>query len=223
MSKLLRIERRKSRQVGQEWLTIYSDLMTNLMLFFLMLFALTRLDTTDKTKVYQSFQKSFTTIQEKARFRKVIHVEKKAEEDITEMVAQLDGMSDVAKINVSEQYIKMRLPSPVLFDPGKHILKDEGKRVLSQIADILKPLIHEVVVEGHSDMQALSQKSKYFSNWELSGARALNAINHLVLLGIDPKRLSAVAYGPYHPLYPNDTEENRTKNRRIEINIIREK
>ena len=69
----------------------------------------------------------------------------------------------------------------------------------------------------------IARMAEYFSNWELSGARALTAINHLVKLGIDPKRLSAVAYGPYHPLYPNDTEENRTKNRRIEINIIREK
>lgn len=223
LNKVRIFERRKSQQGSNEWLTIYSDLMTNLMLFFLMLFALTRLSTEEKSRVYNSLKKNFTTIQEQSRFKKVVSIKKETEDNVSELLSQLEGMTDIAKINISEQYIKMRLPSPVLFEPGSVEMNEKGKIILGQIAQILKPILHEIVVEGHSDIQPVSDSSKYFSNWELSGARALAAVNCLVEQGIDPKRLSAVGYGPYHPIYPNDTKENRSKNRRIEINIVREK
>jgi chemotaxis protein MotB len=58
------------------------------------------------------------------------------------------------------------------------------------------------------------------SNWELSAARALSVVKFLFTHGgIDPARLSAVGYGEYRPIAPNDTEINRQKNRRIEIYV----
>ena len=218
------LDRRKSQQGGTVWLTIYSDLTTNLMLFFLMLFAITRLSAEEKSRVYNSLRKDFTTIQEKNRFEEVLKVEKKVKDDISELVSQFSGGSgDLLKINVSEQYIKMRLPSPVLFDVGSAELKMDGKAVLDQISEILKPLPHEVVIEGHSDNTPVSISSEYFSNWELSGMRALAAVRYLITRDIDPNNISAISYGSYHPLFPNDTAENRASNRRIEINIVREK
>ena len=60
------------------------------------------------------------------------------------------------------------------------------------------------------------------SNWELSTKRAVNVLRFLIEKGkVNPDRLSAVGYGPTRPIAPNDTEENRRKNRRVEIVILR--
>ncbi len=222
MSIIKFINRRKTGQSSQEWMIIYSDLMTNLMLFFLMLFALTRLSLEDKSKVYQSLKKDFTTIQEKSKFHEVLKIEKQAEDEITAMASQFEEMGNLLKVNINEQYIKLRLPSPILFDSGNTELKNEGKQVLTQIAEIVHSMPHEIVVEGHTDATPVTRSRRYISNWELSGMRALAALQHLIKKDISPKRLSAVAYGQLHPLFPNDTEDNRRKNRRIEINIVKE-
>lgn len=211
-------ERRKGQQLGKEWLTIYCDLMTNLMLFFLMLFALTRFSSEDRYTVYQSLKRDFTTIERKATFKKVLKIERKTEYEMAELFFDMGALP---KISVTEKYIKMRLPSPVLFDPGKAELKTEGKKVLSQIAAILGPISQEVVIEGHTDSRPLKEDSKFVSNWELAGSRALAAVKYLVTQGIQPRRLSAVPYSFYRPLCPDDSEENMSKNRRIEIKIVR--
>jgi chemotaxis protein MotB len=210
--------RRLGQHTGKEWLTVYSDMMTNLMLFFLMLFAMTSLSAEEKDKIYNSMKKNMSTIQEKARFKEIVRVEKETKDKITEVVSQYN----MARIDVSEKYISINLPNPILFEVASEELMDEGKEVLAQLAQVFKTIPQEIVVEGHTDNQPLGGKMKYFSNWELSAARAMTAVNQLISRGINPSRLSAVAFGQYHSIYPNDTEENRAKNRRIEINILRE-
>lgn len=212
-----RKERRRSIGFGKEWMIIYSDLMTNLMLFFLMLFALTRLTLQDQDKVHQSMRKDFTTIQEKVRFQEVIRIEKGTEDEISVLMSQY-GMS----INVSERFINIQLPNPILFEVGKAELKEEGKNILEQISQIIVDGHQQIIIKGHTDNQPLGAGAEFFSNWELSAARAVSAVNYLVLKGIDSERLSAIAQGEHHPVAPNDSEENMERNRRIEISIVKE-
>lgn len=212
-----RKERRRSIGFGKEWMIIYSDLMTNLMLFFLMLFALTRLTLQDQDKVHQSMRKDFTTIQEKVRFQEVIRIEKGTEDKISALMSQY-GMS----INVSERFINIQLPNPILFEVGKAELKEEGKNILYQISQIIVDGHQQIIIKGHTDNQPLGAGAEFFSNWELSAARAVSAVNYLVLKGIDSERLSAIAQGEHHPVAPNDSEENMERNRRIEISIVKE-
>jgi chemotaxis protein MotB len=212
------LDRRLGERTQKEWLTVYSDMMTNLMLFFLMLFAMTGLSADEKSRIYDSMKRSFTTIKEKARFKEVLRVEKETKDKISEVVSRYD----MARISVSEKYININLPNPILFKLGGEELMDEGKEVLDQLARVFKTIHHQIVVEGHTDNQPVLEGSRYFSNWELSAARAMAAVNYLISGEISPSRVSAVAYGEHHPLFPNDTEESRAKNRRIEINILRE-
>ncbi|MCX7910505.1 MAG: OmpA family protein, partial [Endomicrobia bacterium] len=109
---------------------------------------------------------------------------------------------------------------PVLFDIGKAELKDTALSVLSEVAESLKPVSNEIVVEGHTDNLPI-YGGRYRSNWELSAARAFSVRDYLIKQGIDERRISCVGYGEYRPVAPNDTEENRAKNRRIEIKIIK--
>jgi chemotaxis protein MotB len=197
------------------WLTIYSDLMTNLMLFFLMLFGTSRMATDIQKTIYKSIRMEFVRKEE-------ILVEKE-EEAIKRMVDYVEErrLSGFATVKVSEQRVRIMLADPVLFDLGESELRPSAIPVLHQVAGLLKDIPNAVLVEGHTDDKPIVG-GKFHSNWELSAARAFNVIRYFIEdENIQPERLSAVGYGEYRPLYPNDSEENRAKNRRIEINIVR--
>jgi chemotaxis protein MotB len=192
------------------WLTIYSDLMTNLTLFFLILFAFTRLSAVQQKKLAQVFSNMGV--------RKTVPVEEpKKEEDNLEK-----KLDQFAKVETTEKYIKIVMPTPVLFDLGKADVKPEAKAVLHEIADIIRDKPNEIIVEGHTDNLPI-YGGEFSSNWELSAARAFNVIEYFIKEeNISPERLIALGYGEYRPVAPNDTEENRRLNRRIEIKIVKE-
>jgi len=197
------------------WLTIYSDLMTNLMLFFLMLFGTSRMALDLQKAIYKSIQREFSK-------EEYVFV-KREEEAIKKMVDYVEErrLSGFATIKVSEQRVKIMLANPVLFDLGKSELKPSAIFVLHQVAELLRDIPNAVLVEGHTDDRPITG-GNFRSNWELSAARAFSVIRYFIEKeNIIPERLSAVGYGEYKPFYPNDTEENRAKNRRIEINIVR--
>lgn len=197
------------------WLTIYSDLMTNLMLFFLMLFGTSRMATEVQKTIYKSIRAQFSREEE--------IFAKKEEDAIKKMLTYVEErrLRGFATVKVSEQRVKIMLADPVLFDLGESELKPSAIVVLRQVARLLEDIPNAVLVEGHTDDRPIIG-DKFRSNWELSTARAFGVIRYFIEQeNIAPERLSAVGYGEYRPLYPNDTEENRAKNRRIEINIVR--
>lgn len=214
---VLRTEEKEMGRRGKSpiWLTIYSDLMTNLMLFFLMLFGTSRMATDVQKTIYKTIRTEFS--------RKEIIFVKKEEEAIKKMVDYVEErrLRGFATIKVSEQRVKIMLANPVLFDLGESELKPSAIPVLHQVAELLKDIPNAVLVEGHTDDRPVTG-GDFRSNWELSAARAFGVIRYFIEEeNIPPERLSAVGYGEYRSLYPNDTEENRAKNRRIEINIVR--
>jgi chemotaxis protein MotB len=140
----------------------------------------------------------------------------------------LDSMkSEISKGEVTISELKgkltVNLVESVLFDSGKAEVKPNGLVVLQKVIDILKNIKDKAIrVEGHTDnvpiVGALTRK--YPTNWELSAARAINVARYLQQQGLDPALLGAVAYGEYKPVAPNDTDEGRAKNRRIEIVLV---
>ena len=140
----------------------------------------------------------------------------------------LDSMkSEISKGEVTISELKgkltVNLVESVLFDSGKAEVKPNGLVVLQKVIDILKSIKDKVIrIEGHTDnvpiVGALTRK--YPTNWELAAARAINVARYLQQQGIDPAFLAAVAYGEYKPVAPNDTDEGRAKNRRIEIVLV---
>jgi chemotaxis protein MotB len=140
----------------------------------------------------------------------------------------LDSMkSEISKGEVTISELKgkltVNLVESVLFDSGKAEVKPNGLVVLQKVIDILKGIKDKAIrIEGHTDnvpiVGALARK--YPTNWELSAARAINVARYLQQQGIDPALLAAVGYGEYKPVAPNDTDEGRAKNRRIEIVLV---
>ncbi len=106
----------------------------------------------------------------------------------------------------------------ILFDSGASKIKEESISVLQSILATLKDYPNEkFVIEGHTDSsgsQAVNQR--------LSEERANAVKAYLTTNGIDGNRLSAKGYGETKPVADNTTNEGKAKNRRIEINLIKE-
>lgn len=203
------------------WMIIYTDMITNLMIFFLMSYCLTWLNEKDRQIAASSFAETFGGKKnEVAETEKGL--EKKRQNEIEEQEnIEKNAKKQFANVEVNEEKIKIVLPSPVLFDSGSANLKSETVATLHDISNLIRNTTNRVVVEGHTDNIPISG-GEFDSNWDLSAARAFSVIRHLIdKEKIEPKRLSAVGYGEFRPKSPNDNPENRARNRRIEINIIK--
>jgi chemotaxis protein MotB len=138
------------------------------------------------------------------------------------LVSQFKSLTDAGKLQVEirENRMIVRLGDKILFDPGKTDLKPEGKEALKQVTAVLKELLNRnFQVAGHTDNIPI-KSAKFRSNWDLSTARAVEVTNFMISAGMEPKRLSAAGYAAESPVAPNDTPENKAKNRRIEITLV---
>lgn len=132
---------------------------------------------------------------------------------------------EISKGNITIQQVRDRLTinmvDRVLFDSGQAEVKPAGQAVLKQVSDLLNTVTDKQIrIEGHTDNVPISVKlqSRYKTNWELSTARATAVVRYLIDQGgVDPRHLSAVGHADTQPVAPNDTDEGRAANRRIEI------
>lgn len=170
-------------------MTAYADLMTELVCFFVILYALS-------AALNKNMQDAKSQIEEMM--------------GKGELQGQVQMDKEGLRITLEEQ------GSVAFFESGRSEITEDMKRKLEKISPILKNLSakHDIVVEGHTDVVPIRTK-QFASNWELSTARATSVVKHLLEIDFAPKRLSAVGYGEYHPSVPNDSPENRQKNRRV--------
>ncbi|MBI5882966.1 MAG: OmpA family protein [Elusimicrobia bacterium] len=112
----------------------------------------------------------------------------------------------------------------ILFDSGESMVKPDGRKVLNNIAKVLKGVADkDIRIEGHTDNVPIGGelKNRFATNWELSTARATAVARYLQdSAKLEPARLVATGYGEYRPVAPNDKPENKALNRRIEIVLV---
>jgi chemotaxis protein MotB len=181
------------------WIISYSDFMTILMIFFLMLFA------------HRIWAKKVSWEAEKVA---QLRAARESQQGMVQRLARL------ANVDVQAERIDIHLPDALLFDGGRAELRGGAEQLLADLAPELTQFTGEIVVEGHTDNLPLGPKAAYRSNWDLSVARAFGVIRSLTAHGVDPTHLSARGYGPYRPRVANDTPEHRAENRRIEIILL---
>jgi chemotaxis protein MotB len=133
---------------------------------------------------------------------------------------------DAGKVRVGLRagQLLIEVPSDALFDAARAELKPAGRAVLDEIAGVLRTMPDwRFQVAAHTDNDRKAMKSARFpSSWDLSAARATAVVKRLVERGMSPQSLSAVGYGEFSPVGPNDTAAGRAKNRRIEIGLVAE-
>lgn len=157
----------------------------------------------------------------------ILEKQKAAVQDLS---AQADQLEQKLKEEIEKGEIRLKryktkmiinIDNSICFDSGSAILKKDVKHSLDKIAESLRDFPdNNIQIEGHTDNVPI-HTARFPSNWELSAARALAVLRYLENRKIlDPQRLSAVGYGQYHPIVPNDTAENRRLNRRVDIVIL---
>lgn len=220
------------------WLTMYADFITTLTIFFILLFYGAMLQA--RKTMSDEQQSDYNSDISDAIYDKENKAEKAAEakEKAVGALKLEDGkrLKDIAGIAVNRRELDITLPESLLFESGKAKLSEEAKPLVRSLGKLILQYPGKVSIEGHTDDVPINQQppagmrswelafarasgdGPYASNWELSAARAVQVVHLLTREKIvPPEKLVAKAFGPSQPVAPNDTEENRRKNRRIEI------
>lgn len=235
-----------------EWMSTYSDMVTLLMCFFVLLYAAS---TPDETKFQYIFQ-SFNSMGK--------YINPFVLEDVNDGTAKSDGdgntdvppesgsgttASDVDQmglphnfddlfawlssaaassefsdsINVSQSSasrINIRFDNSIMFDGDSAVLKDSGKKALSAIMPGLHAIgdyIKTIKVQGHT-----AEGFSAVNDWDLSAARACSVLKYMDFKRIiESEKYIAEGRAQYDPIVPNDTEEHRRENRRVELVVTR--
>jgi len=223
------LHRRKIEEKPKSsFMLLYANLMILLMTFFIVLVSMGSIEK-EKVKIgLYSFREAFFSggvgtlfgKREPIDFDHLIQQEKmKLQRKLSESLQQaLQEEREKIEIVPVKEGISLRVPGKILFDLGKAELKLEAKKILNRVVPVLKKYQYPVRVEGHTDNLPIHTE-RFPSNWELSAARAISVVKYLEEKGMDKQLLSAVGYGEYRPLFPNDTPEQRARNRRVEIVI----
>jgi len=217
--------------VDESWLIPYADMLTLLLALFIVMFAMSKIDNEKASKLSGEFNSIFTgssaILPEGQTGTPAVTnnvIEENAMNEIKDELNEeikKDGYSGNVKVELNEEGLKISIESVVLFHSGDANVIDEVKPLLLEISSLLSGLDNKVKIVGHTDNIPI-KNSNFRSNWDLSAMRAINVMNYIVDVGgVNPKNLSIEAYGEQLPKYDNTTEENRSKNRRVEIFIIR--
>jgi chemotaxis protein MotB len=226
------------------WLTTFNDLVTLLMVFFVLLFTMSTVDSRKMQDFQYALQsglgvleagnKVSISVTKTQPVEDMSHIMTQAEGEqnkqgssqpggkLVDQVRQLTEADPDIQVTHTHQGTRLSFEDQVLFNFGRAAINPAGFVFLDKIADALDKIPYAVRVEGHTDNVPI-QTRRFPSNWELSVARAVNVVKYFAeVSNIDPKRLSAVGYGESRPVASNDTRANRAKNRRVEIFLLTE-
>ncbi|MBI9085899.1 MAG: flagellar motor protein MotB [Desulfobacterales bacterium] len=230
---------------GAGWLTTFNDLVTLLMVFFVLLFSMSTIDT-GKMKGFQESLQSGLGVLESGEAASVgvfdnnrlpalarfvpgaadpSPADKKAEaaaDPVRQAAGLLEAM-DGLSVTREASALRIRMEGGLLFALGSAKIDPRGRGLLERVAATIGPLTRPIRVEGHTDNVPIHTPA-FPSNWELSTARAVNVVKFMIDSGmISPQRLSAVGYGDAKPLGDNQMPDGRLLNRRVEIVLELEK
>lgn len=234
----------KSDPPSQAWLTSYSDLVTLLLVFFVVLYSMANTDLKNFEKVALSLRAAFNNMGDipagaiigesngatssnqlgsaplftdslPPKRRDFVRVST----ELTTFAQQI-GIEGEISINMNLEGIIISLSDVLIFEPGSAELRPESQEVLDKVVDVLGTITNPIRVEGHTD-DIPTNSPIYPTNWDLSVARSVTVVRYLSEEGdIAPERLTAAGSAEFKPLVPNDNRENRARNRRADIIII---
>lgn len=233
------------------WMATMADMMTLLLTFFILLFAMSTVDAEKYRAFVSSFDGGSGVLDGEATPGDQLLIEggmtqlpdvnnsssanrenqykrKKLQAMETEIKEHLAGHNLEQKVEVDNtgEYISIKFDDILLFDTGKANLKPGAIPVLDKVGIILDKYLENPELrlgfEGHTDNIPINTV-QFPSNWELSAARAIAVAKfYIEELGFNPGQVSTEGFGQHVPIESNDTPQGRAANRRVEIKIINE-
>jgi chemotaxis protein MotB len=238
----------------ETWLIPYADLLTLLLALFIVLYAMSSVDSKKFEDMSKAFNVAFSTgvgvldsttvvttgqqmdnanknnrrPDDSTKQEDLKALMQKEQEDLEKLKRQIDkyiqtnGLTTQLETKLNQSQLTITISDNALFPSGSAKVKPEARALALAIANILQQYPrYEVVVAGHTDNEPIST-AEFQSNWDLSSSRAIRFMD--VLLSnkkLDPKLFSAIGYGEYRPVDSNNTAIGRSKNRRVEVSIMR--
>lgn len=214
---------------SERWLVTYADLITLLLVFFVVMYSISKADSAKFQRFSTSVQQAFrvdvmepgqplgpSLAEQDFRFMSYLSIRGQ----IAALVQRYDLGMDAADVELTSEGIVIHLSDAVLFPPGEAQLRPEAHRVLAGIAAIVGPMPFPVRVEGHTD-NVPPASPNYPDNWALSTMRAVSTVRYLSdIQGVPAERLVAVGYAEHRPRADNSTLEGRRKNRRVDLVVV---
>ena len=202
------------------WMVPFADLMSTLVILFMALYGMAALkQQAEKDKAQVRHQADLAITQQEKALAEAR--EKEAEMGaILEKAVRERLPKGTASVRVDAERVQLTLASPLLFESGSADLSAGIQPFLERIAEALKVLPNEILVEGHTDAAPI-RGGPYPTNWDLSAARSFAVVDYLSQHGLPPARFSIYGYGEHRPIDDNATPEGRARNRRIEISLLR--
>ena len=224
---------------GDEWIATYSDTITLLLTFFILLYSFSSVNE-------QKLKEISTALQIVLSGQSADSILEHNLEDGTEPIIgdidtpnpdNMDGekldmyntisafidkkkLEATVEVKEDDRGIIIQLKYNILFQSGRADLREESKSILDKISGLLLTFPNKIIIEGHTDNVPMHNEI-FDSNWELSAIRAVNVVRYFVdEKKQDALRFSAAGYGEQKPIAENTSVEGRDKNRRVNILII---
>lgn len=224
------------------WLISYADYVTLLLAFFVTIYAVSQLDNSKLLQAQHSIQRALNAPvflggfplepgvanlplpgargdlpEAGLRASPSPQIEEIARE-VQQNLRELAFHQDI-RLMITGRGLVIHLPEFLFFETGEAQVRPQAEPLLSRLAELLRKIPNQVVVEGHTDNVPINTP-QFPSNWELSVHRATNLVRYLIeQQHLDPTRFAAAGYGEYSPLAGNDEESGRRLNRRVDIVI----
>ena len=237
------------------WMVTFADLVTLLLVFFVLLFSMSSIETEKFKSVMSSIQIALNTqsafsiakvdkdLSLKEPLPKLDPIEiiqpqdtEKVEENIEEQVDDSQDLyQDIKKAMHQKQFgehvlihregkrIIITVKGALLFDSGDSALIPGSLPIFTSILELFNQYAdYSINIKGHTDDRPINTP-QFPSNWELSAIRATTVLRFFITQGIKPERMAASGFADLLPIAPNDNEENRSKNRRVEFVLEKQK
>ncbi len=227
------------------WLLTYADLITLLMLFFVVLYAMSVVDQKKYETLSESLIAAFHTgsvpisLQQPGALHDAQAGRERYVEGTRKPPAPVAGRPRLEiygqavsffqpeirahriRVVEDERGLVIQLGADTFFAPGTATFSRDALFVLEKVSEFLRPLPNMLRVEGHTDNTPVAPGGAFPTNWELSSQRAINVLRAFADYGVDEEHLSATAYADTRPMVSNDTPEGRAYNRRVDVTLMR--
>lgn len=244
----LAMDEMDSEEGGRGWIVTFADMMTLILVFFVLLYTISELE----QEAYKAKIATINIVDGEGNQMSVIDYATKQGrnpqpvrliEDLLGMnpspkvvqppkpavAEELEGMIDNSDLSesidlaVEGDVVFVSIDGRFVFDSGKASLTEDAFIIFSKLTHLFnKHADYTIAIRGHTDDQDIETEA-FPSNWELSAVRATSVLRYFIRQGIDPERMTATGYADFIPVAPNDTEENRARNRRVEFVLEKEK
>jgi chemotaxis protein MotB len=228
----MKFNRKKSlnKDNTDRWLLTYADMITLLLAFFIVMYSMSRLD----AKKFGQISEELNIVLKGGKQALVKYIEEQEtngrgimkigslamiQQQIEQRFKEVEKQSMI-QTEVTERGLVVHIMESTLFKEGSATLLPGALDVLDMIYEKIKDAPNHVRIEGHTDDKPINNE-QFKSNWELSTARATAVVNYFIANhNFPPDKISALGYGEYRPRRPNNSIENRSQNRRVDIVIL---